>query len=283
MVHSSCQGQFLPTPNHVDGIRPAIAAGSLLLCMLMPVGATEKVVPPERMGSDSGSFANPSGHLRIADLVEKEKRNRELELQRKLPMSALPAAVAQPKASESANLQRLTTRPVLWSLTGAKGNYQAEIVWQNRLHVISSDQASVPLLGTLEYMDETGVYIRPGRKQRVNKAWLDADGLLVLASPRDGQAAPILVEIPKNSISSAPAFNSAANLPSTLPLFLPQSALTGQAAPKILASGEVIPGNTESNAPKKIEPSVPTNPPLTMPPALAMHPKGAIPALDKSK
>jgi hypothetical protein len=105
----------------------------------------------------------------------------------------------------------------------------------------------------------------------------------VLASPREGQAAPILVEIPKNSIAAAPAFNSAANLPSTLPLFVPQSALTGQAAQKILASGEVIPGNTESNAPKKIEPSVPTTPPLAMPPALAMPSRGPVPALDKSK
>jgi hypothetical protein len=42
--------------------------------MLMPLGATEKVVAPERTGSDSGSFSNPSGNLRIADLVEKEMK-----------------------------------------------------------------------------------------------------------------------------------------------------------------------------------------------------------------
>jgi hypothetical protein len=258
----------MPTQYHIDNTHQAIAAAALLLCMLTPAWASNSDMSPARAGPDIGAADTAATHLRISDLVMKEKKSRELELQRKLPMSALPVPVHQPKASESANMQRLTTRPVLWSLTGTKGNYQAEIVWQNRLHLISSDQATVPLLGTLEYMDETGVYIRPGRKQRVNKAWLDAEGLLVLPSPRDGQAAPILVEIPTNTPLGRPALLNAAHLPNTVPVSLPAKPLPSQPAPWILASGEAISGNVDLSPPKKVD----LQPPMSAPAAAAALP-----------
>lgn len=253
MVHSSYRALFMPTQTRLDNTRQAIAAGAVMLSLLMPAGATDTALATGRTAADSSAAFTTSANLRIADLVLKEKKNREQELQRKLPTTGLPAPEATPKMPDRSSTPSSATRPVLWSLSGAAGSYQAEIVWANRLLVVHSDQATIPLLGTLEYMDETGVYIRPGRRQRVNKAWLDSDGLLVLASPRVGQADPILVEVSNQNSHPRPALLSAAHLPSAMPAGLQAKPLASQPAPWILASGEVKQGNVDLSAPKKIE------------------------------
>lgn len=268
MVHSSYRGLFMPTQSPIDNTRQAIAAAALLLCMLTPAWATNSAMPPGRAGPDIGAADTAAAHLRISDLVMKEKKSRELELQRKLPMTGPTTPVAGPRTNDSPGLKRDSNRPVIWSLTGAAGSYQAEVVWQNRLLVVSSDQASVPQLGTLESMDETGIYIRPGRRHRLNKAWLDADGLLVLPSPREGQAAPILVEVPTNTPLARPALLNAAHLPNTMPVSLPAKPLASQPAPWVLASGEAISGNVDLSPPKKVD----LQPPMSAPAAAAALP-----------
>jgi hypothetical protein len=253
MVHSSYRGLFMPTQTRLDNTRQAIAAGAVMLSLLMPAGASDTALATGRAAADSSAALTTSANLRIADLVLKEKKNRELELQRKLPTTGLPVPEATPKMPDHSSTPSSATRPVLWSLSGAAGSYQAEIVWANRLLVVHSEQATIPLLGTLEYMDETGVYIRPGRRQRVNKAWLDSDGLLVLPSPRVGQADPILVEVSNQNSHPRPALHSAAHLPNALPVNLPAKSLASQPTPWILASGELKQGNVDLSAPKKIE------------------------------
>lgn len=276
MVHSSCRGRCMPTPPRIDHARKAIAAASLWLCMLPPAWATPSAMATASAGQDNSPGATAAAPLRISDLVMKEKKTRELELQRKLPLSASPAPIATPRATGQAGLAADTNRPVLWSLSGAAGNFLAEIVWQNRLLVVSSDQTNVPQLGTLEYMDETGIYIRPGRRHRLNRAWLDTDGLLVLPAPRDGQAAPVLVEIAPNASPPRPALQSAAHLPGAVPM----KTSANQTAPWILASGEVTSVPVDLSPPKRTELLPPVSAPQTAP---AMPLKGATAVQDKNK
>lgn len=276
MVHSFCQVPFLPMPASADvTLRWLLAVA--LSAALLPARAADSV-PPIGKAAEGAIPAAPLTSLRVDNLILNEKKAREQQSrQRQLPTlpstGAVGTGVIKPLSSVPAH-------PVLWSLSGTRADYVAEVFWGKQLITISSDQSQIPQLGVLEYMDETGVYIRPGRKHRLPKSWLDSEGLLVLPAPREGQAAPILVDIPKfGSQGAAMGLGSASLYPaSQLPVVVPQSVPQIVLAPtSTLGSAASTLGSPDGNSPRKTTLITSVNP------AMASGGKDTAVAQDKKK
>jgi|GEM_PF-1834418 len=156
--------------------------------------------------------------LNVSELASVEKQARELELLRKISGLSATSGIPTDKKTNSGPAK---SRPVLWSLSGATHRYQAEVVYDKKLIIISSGQDHVPSLGRLEWIDDTGVYIRPPKRHKLDKSWLNSTGMLVLSAPRDGQDQPVLVDQ-----ASHPASALGMGLVgggSVVPLVLPQA------------------------------------------------------------
>jgi len=154
--------------------------------------------------------------LNVSELASVEKQTRELELLRKI--SGLSATLGNPNDKKPTQAK---SRPVLWSLTGTTHRYQAEVVHDKKLMLISSGQDLVPSLGRLEWIDDTGVYIRPPKHHKLDKSWLNSTGMLVLSAPRDGQAQPVLVDSASHQATALGVGLGGAG--SAVPLVLPQA------------------------------------------------------------
>ena len=283
MVHSFCRVPFSPMATSADR---AWFLAVALSAALLPARAADGVpgnsvpvnsAPANSTATSSAVPAAPSTHQRVEQLILNEKKAREQQArQRQLP--PLPSTGAQ-ASGEVKPVSSAPAHPVLWSLSGTRDDYVAEVVWDKQLFTISSDQSQIPQLGVLEYMDDTGVYIRPGRKHRLPKSWLDSEGLLVLPAPRDGQAAPILVNIPKANSPGALGLGSASLYPATqLPVFVPQSVPQIVSAPAgNLGAAEATAGSAEANPSRKTSLITSVNP------AMASGGKDTAAAQDKKK
>ena len=281
MVHSFCQARFLPMQTSADGRFKGLLSLALAAA-LVPAGAVDS---PQPVGKAAEAAVSPTAltSLRVDDLITHEKRAREQQSrQRLLPPPTNTGAMGSGAAKTAS---KVMAQPVLWSLTGTRGDYLAEVFWGNKLITINSDQSHVPQLGVLEYIDETGVYIRPERKHKLRKSWLDSEGMLVLLAPREGQAAPILVDIPKAGTAlplglglGMGSANSA--MASNLPVFIhqPLSSTAPALAPTVtLDSGASTLQSQDGNLPKKMEFGTAVNP------ATSSMGKDAAPLQDKKK
>jgi hypothetical protein len=277
MVHSFCQARFLPKPASADGAFKGLLSLALAVA-LVPAAAVDS---PQPVGKAADAVVSPATltSLRVDDLIAHEKRAREQQSrQRLLPPPSNTGAMGSGAAKTAS---KVMAQPVLWSLTGLRGNYLAEVFWGNKLITIESDQSHVPQLGVLEYIDETGVYIRPERKHKLKKSWLDSEGMLVLLAPRDGQAAPTLVDIPKAATAlplglGLGSANSA--IASNLPMFTPQPLSNMAPAPTVtLGSGVSTLQSQDGNSSKKMEFGTTVNP------ATSTMGKDAAPLQDKKK
>jgi hypothetical protein len=277
MVHSFCQARFLPMQASADG-RYKVLLSLALAAALVPAGAVDS---PQPVGKAADAAVSPAAltSLRVDDLIAHEKRTREQQSrQRLLPPPSNTGAMGSGAAKTAS---KVMAQPVLWSLTGIRGDYLAEVFWGNKLITIESDQSHVPQLGVLEYIDETGVYIRPERKHKLKKSWLDSEGMLVLLAPREGQAAPILVDIPKaaTSLPMGMGMGSAnSTIASHLPVFIPQPFSSSTPTPTVtLGSGVSTLHSQEGHLPKKMEFGTAVNP------ATTTMGKDAAPLQDKKK
>ena len=211
---------------------PVVLTGLLAWGAQALVAAQDTASAPATPAASSAAAPAParSAGLSISDLAQAEKRARESEIQGRVnSMVPAPANPALRKAASSVP-STPKSRPVLWSLTGANHRYLAEVVYDKQLLVIQSGQDQVPGLGRLEWMDETGVYIRPPNRHKLNKSWFNSMGLLVLAAPRDGQDQPVLVDLPSPFASGMGMVTSSvgsAPVPLVLPQGVPSLSLAG--------------------------------------------------------
>lgn len=227
----ACAQDKAPTPAAAPAPAPSSAPAQT------PAPAAERNAAPAK-----------SAGMNISDLASAEKRARELEIQGKVSsLTPAPMGPSVHRAAPSAP----KSRPLLWSLVGTNHRYLAEVVFDKQLLVIQSGQDEVPGLGRLEWMDASGVYIRPPKRHKLPNAWLNSVGMLVLPAPRDGQDQPVVVDLPSPAsagLSMLTGNTGASPVPLVLPQGVPGLSITGPATFVPTAAPTVAPIATPSPA-----------------------------------
>lgn len=184
---------------------------TLLIASVGPITAWAQANPSLPPSQTAGTSNPVAGGMSLSNLADIEKRMREVELQRKQgqeaatnPFGSTPLQFPTPSASSAPP----NPRPIIWALTGTNNQFQAEIIYGNQLIIVKSGDKHVPTLGQLDWIDETGVFIKPPRRHSLSRSWLDSSGMLVLTPPRYGQEQPPIAAPLSGSASAAPLISN---------------------------------------------------------------------------